>query len=95
MVNRRYKLRKLPPGNLFSRGELMVFYCKDCGNEFEINDKECEGYYNWKCPECQHIANKKDSSGLGVIWKCDTGTVSRNAGSTPASSPCASCPNAS
>ncbi len=32
------------------------FICYDCKIIFEVDDKECEGYYNWKCPECGHIA---------------------------------------
>ena len=67
----------------------MTFLCKDCGNEFDVNDNECRGYHNWKCPKCSHIAVKKDSSGLGIIWKCDTGTYKKE------NSACASCPNAS
>lgn len=67
----------------------MTFFCRDCSHEFEVDDKECEGYYNWKCPSCNHIANKKDTTGLGIVWKCDTGTVKRGSGS----SACASCPN--
>ncbi len=58
----------------------MFFYCKDCNIEFEVDDKECEGYYNWKCPECQHISVKKDMAlGLGIIWNCDTGTTKKKA----------------
>ena len=57
----------------------MIFYCKNCNKEFEVDDKECKGYYNWKCPECKYIANKKDMSlGFGIIWNCDTGTVKRS-----------------
>ena len=74
----------------------MVFLCKHCNNEFEVDDKECETYYNWKCPECQRIAVKKDMAlGVGIIWKCDTGTVARscyNGDSKPSSTPsCSSC----
>jgi len=73
----------------------MVFYCSNCENEFEVDDKECEGYYNWKCPECQLIAPKKDMMyGVSqVIWKCDTGTVKRGGSGKSASSACANCPN--
>ena len=57
----------------------MIFYCKNCDIEFNVDDKECEGYYNWKCPKCNYIANKKDMSlGFGIIWNCDTGTVKRS-----------------
>ena len=80
-----------------TKEEIMEFYCKNCNKEFEVDDKECEGYYNWKCPDCLHIANKKDMAlGLGIIWKTDTGTVSRSCyGDTQKSnSKCASCPNA-
>jgi DNA replicative helicase MCM subunit Mcm2 (Cdc46/Mcm family) len=57
----------------------MVFYCKDCNNEFNVDDKKCEGYYNWKCPKCMHIAVKKDfNADFGIIWNCDTGTYRTN-----------------
>ena len=57
----------------------MIFYCKDCNNEFEIDNKICDGYYNWKCPKCNHIALKKDMGlGFGIIWNTDTGTVKRS-----------------
>lgn len=56
----------------------MIFYCKNCNKEFEVDDKECAGYYNWKCPTCMYIANKKDMAlGFGIIWNCDPGTVKR------------------
>lgn len=69
----------------------MIFYCKNCAKEFEVNDLDCEGYYNWKCPTCMHIANKNDKIlSPAVIWKCDTGTVKKNSGSN---NNCANCPN--
>jgi hypothetical protein len=36
------------------------FICNDCNIIFEIEDKECEGYYNWECPQCGHISPKED-----------------------------------
>lgn len=70
----------------------MLFYCKNCLKEFEISDTYCKGYYNWKCPECNHIANKSSYlSSPAVIWKCDTGTVPRNSASTGCN--CSNCPN--
>ena len=80
----------------------MTFFCKDCKNEFDIDDKECEGYYNWKCPACSHISTKKDMSlGVGIIWNCDTSGITAKTykpkeTSCPESkgAPCASCPKA-
>jgi predicted nucleic acid-binding Zn ribbon protein len=80
----------------------MTFYCKECGKDFDVDDKICEGYYNWKCPECMTISVKKDFSlGFGIIWNCDTGTVKKKSYIEPAAScsdnkapSCASCPNA-
>ncbi len=81
----------------------MIFYCKNCSNDFEIDDSECKDYYNWKCPECLHIAMKKDMSlGFGIIWNCDTGTAKKKAYLEPKkceksdkkNNQCSCCPNA-
>jgi hypothetical protein len=57
----------------------MLFFCKDCRIEFEVDDEECKGYYNWECPKCTHISPKKDLGlGFGIIWKCDTGTTQKS-----------------
>jgi hypothetical protein len=48
------------------------FEC-DCGHKQEV---ETEGYYNWKCDECKKI-NPFNKHGVGVVWKCDTGTAKR------------------
>ncbi len=55
----------------------MIFYCTNCKKEIKVSDKKAEGYLNWKCPDCQHIAIIKDTIGISVQWKCDTGTVRR------------------
>jgi len=56
----------------------MIFLCEDCKNEFEIDDKECEGYYNWKCPNCSHIAPLKDLRYYGnFIFKCPMHTAEK------------------
>ncbi len=69
----------------------MLFYCKNCSKEFEVKDLDCEGYYNWKCPACSHIANKSDQlKSPAVIWKCETGSAKKNSAS---SSKCENCPN--
>ena len=79
----------------------MVFYCKNCDIDFEVDDKECEGYYNWKCPDCGDISPKKDMMhGFGIIWKCDTGTYRKTdsvkkTNSNPVDTKCAGCPHAS
>jgi hypothetical protein len=57
----------------------MTFYCKDCKIDFEVNDEECKGYYNWECPKCNHVSPKKDLGlGFGIVWKCDTGTTKKS-----------------
>lgn len=56
----------------------MIFYCKNCDKEIEVEDKKAEGFYNWKCPDCLHIANLKDDGYGTYIFKCETGTVKRN-----------------
>jgi len=53
------------------------FICKDCKNEFSVLSDLCNGFYNWKCTKCGHIAALKDTQYGGVIWKTDTGTVRR------------------
>jgi|GEM_PF-5502256 len=79
----------------------MVFYCKNCDKEFEVDDKECKGYYNWKCPDCLHISTKKDMAlGLGIIWNCDTGTAKRSSyidkkNNCSTNNKCNGCPSAS
>ena len=56
----------------------MIFFCNNCKKEIKVSDKKAEGYYNWKCPYCLRIANKKDSGYGTYIFKCDTGTIKRN-----------------
>lgn len=82
----------------------MTFFCKNCNIEFDVDNNECEGYYNWKCPTCNYISVKKDFSlGFGIIWNCDTGTVkkksyidtSKNACAENKGQSCSSCPNES
>ena len=55
----------------------MVFYCKNCDTDINISDEKAKGYYNWKCPECDHIAPIKDSMAGSYQFKCDTGTIRR------------------
>jgi hypothetical protein len=56
----------------------MTFLCRDCNIEFEVDDNESKGYYNWECPKCSHISPKKDLGlGFGIIWNCDTGTTKK------------------
>jgi hypothetical protein len=38
----------------------MIFYCKNCKKDFEIEDKKCETFWNWHCPYCGLISPKKD-----------------------------------
>jgi hypothetical protein len=75
----------------------MTFYCKHCEKDIVVDDKEAEGYYNWKCPECNRIAQKKEMAlGVGIIWNCDTGTTPKKS-YTPSGtggSSCQGCPNA-
>ena len=53
----------------------MIFYCKNCDKDIVVMDSLGDGYHNWKCKACGHIANIKDSIGPRAVWKTNPGTV--------------------
>ncbi len=42
--------------------EVQKFYCKKCGKEFEIIEKD--HYYNYKCPVCGIMCQHKGYIGI-------------------------------
>ena len=51
-----------------------TFHCNNCDMDISVPKEEAEGYLNWKCDKCNSICMKKDSSSLGIVWKCSKGT---------------------
>jgi predicted RNA-binding Zn-ribbon protein involved in translation (DUF1610 family) len=53
----------------------IIFFCKKCDKDIEVDEKEAEGYINWKCPDCGDICKKKGSNQLAILWKCSKGSL--------------------
>ena len=56
---------------------MVNFMCKDCGHVTKVSNKDAEGYLNYKCEKCQHIANKEGVEPNAVIWKTTLHTAAR------------------
>lgn len=55
----------------YSIDSSVEFVCKECRISFDIPLIECEGYWNWKCPECNKIAQ----STKNISFKMPSGQV--------------------
>lgn len=53
------------------------FICKNCGNVENIDFEKSKDFVNWKCEKCFEMMFREGYIGTNVIWKTDTGTVSR------------------
>ena len=49
--------------------EKQEFYCKKCKKTILLENQEL--YYNYKCPDCMLIINKKDFTGM-LFKNCPT-----------------------